>query len=152
MILILFNQSHAQRLYKPIRIQDSDSNPRTIYIDIMKYNHAYTAPTNPPSASPVLTHEQVWKGLVKKCRRPQDFVAAMSNCEILEESEGGLKRVVTFKPGMGPPAGKVMEIITYHGNTTVRISQFFLLTGGEGESLYSGCLNGAGRLQNDRCR
>jgi len=84
----------------------------------MKFNHATTVPINPPSALPVLTHSQVWQGLVKKCRKPQDFIPAMSDCEILEESDKGLKRVVTFKPGMGPPSGKATEIITYHGQTT----------------------------------
>lgn len=86
----------------------------------MKFNIAYTFPINPPSASPVLSHAQVWAGLVKKCRKPQDFVTAISDCEVLEEDDNGLKRVVTFKSGMGPPAGKSTEIITFHGQTTVR--------------------------------
>lgn len=88
--------------------------------NIMKFNLAFTAPINPPSASPVLSHAQVWAGLVKKIQKPQDFVPLISDCEILEEYDGGLKRVVTFKPGMGPPSGKTTEIITYHGQTTVR--------------------------------
>jgi hypothetical protein len=85
----------------------------------MKFNLAYTAPINPASTSLILTQPQVWRGLVEKCRKPQMFVAVISDCEIIEESDTGLKRIVTFKPGMGPPAGKVMEVITYHGQTTV---------------------------------
>ncbi|KDQ10482.1 hypothetical protein BOTBODRAFT_115704 [Botryobasidium botryosum FD-172 SS1] len=84
----------------------------------MKFNCATTVPVNPPSASPVLTHAQVWKGFVKKCRSPEEFVPAIFESEILEEHDSGLTRRVTFKPGMGPPAGKATEIITYHGQTT----------------------------------
>jgi hypothetical protein len=47
----------------------------------------------------------------------------MSDSEILEEDDHGLKRVVTFKPGMGPPAGKATEVITYQGQTTVIIGR-----------------------------
>lgn len=90
----------------------------------MKFNLAFTAPINPPSASPALSQGQVWAGLIRKCRKPQEIVPLFSNCEVLEESAEGLKRVVTFKPGMGPPSGKVTEIITYQGQTTV--SQIFI--------------------------
>ena len=39
-------------------------------------NLAYTAPINPPSVTPVLTIEQIWKGLQLKIRAGQDFVGA----------------------------------------------------------------------------
>ena len=88
----------------------------------MKIYQAYTAPINPPSASPILTSSQVWQALVEKCHKPQKFVLPIADCEVLEESDVGLKRVVTFKPGMGPPAGKVTEVITYHGQIMVGMS------------------------------
>jgi len=40
----------------------------------------------------------------------------MADCEVLEESDIGMKRVVRFKPGMGEQA---TEILTYHGQTTI---------------------------------
>ena len=86
----------------------------------MKFNLAFTSPINPTSVSPILTHEQVWAGLVRKCRKPQDMISVLSDCEVLEENENGLTRIVTFEPGMGPPAGKEKEVITYYGQTTVR--------------------------------
>ena len=48
-----------------------------------------------------------------KCHKPQLFVAEMSDCKVLETHENGLKRIVTFKEGMGPPAGKAEEEIRY---------------------------------------
>ncbi|KAI9880250.1 MAG: hypothetical protein M1830_004595 [Pleopsidium flavum] len=73
-----------------------------------------TQPINPsPKAQRVLTVPEIWKGLLLKCRKPQLFVTEMSDCEVLEENEKGLKRVVTFKEGMGSPAGKTPEDIVY---------------------------------------
>jgi len=82
----------------------------------MKLDLAYTAPINPPGVSPVLSRSQVWKGLMEKCYRPQNFSPQISSCEILEESGSGMKRVVTFNCEMG---SKATEILTYHGQTTV---------------------------------
>jgi hypothetical protein len=36
----------------------------------MAYSIAITRPVNPPGAVPVLTEEQVWKGLEYKARNP----------------------------------------------------------------------------------
>ncbi|KAI9817565.1 MAG: hypothetical protein M1827_001177 [Pycnora praestabilis] len=72
-----------------------------------------TLPINPPSTTPILSTSQIWQGLVQKCRHPQDFLAAMSDCEVIEENAQGLTRIVTFKEGMGPPAGKVEEKIVF---------------------------------------
>lgn len=44
-----------------------------------------------------------------KCRKPELFIASMSACEVLEETDSFMKRAVTFKEGMGPPGGKVIE-------------------------------------------
>ncbi|KAK7402751.1 hypothetical protein QQX98_011508 [Neonectria punicea] len=63
-------------------------------------NLAYTAPINPSGASPVLTQDQVWAGLRRKALRPQEFVPAITTCEIVSEEalESGYKvvRNVTF--------------------------------------------------------
>ena len=43
---------------------------------------ASTRLINPPGVEPILTVEQVWKGLQKKAREPQRFVPAISECRI----------------------------------------------------------------------
>lgn len=50
-------------------------------------NLAYTAAINPPSASPVLTIEQIWKCLQLKIRRGQDFVGgALISSDVISTS------------------------------------------------------------------
>ncbi|OCK77597.1 DUF1857-domain-containing protein [Lepidopterella palustris CBS 459.81] len=63
---------------------------------------AYSAPINPPNATPVLTVPQVWQGLQRKIRFAQEFVSAIVNCEVLEDKDNVVTRKVEFKPGMGP--------------------------------------------------
>jgi hypothetical protein len=89
---------------------------------MVHYHLAYTAPINPPSASPVLTVPQVWAGLQRKIRFAQEFVSAITDCEVLSEENGVVTRVVKFKPGMGAsPSAK--EVVTTFGNAWV--SGFF---------------------------
>ncbi|KAI1267568.1 DUF1857-domain-containing protein [Xylariaceae sp. FL1019] len=64
-------------------------------------NLAYTAPINPSGATPTLTQTQVWEGLKIKVRKAQDFVSAITGCEVLSEEtlpEGNLQvtRTVQF--------------------------------------------------------
>ena len=68
-----------------------------------------TYPINPPNASPVLTLAEVWAVMQEKCRKPELFVAPISACKVLEETDSFMKRMVTFREGMGPPGGKVIE-------------------------------------------
>ncbi|KAF6217767.1 hypothetical protein HO133_006594 [Letharia lupina] len=68
-----------------------------------------TYPINPPNASPVLTLAEFWEVMQVKCRKPELFVAPISACEVLEETDKFMKRTVTFREGMGPPGGKVVE-------------------------------------------
>ncbi|KAI2641044.1 hypothetical protein GGS21DRAFT_502772 [Xylaria nigripes] len=48
-------------------------------------NIAYTSPINKAGATPVLTQAQVWEGLKIKVRRAQDFIPAITGCEVLSE-------------------------------------------------------------------
>ena len=68
---------------------------------------AVTLPINPPSATPTLTVSQVWAGLIIKCKEPQHFVAAMSDCRVVSETDSQIMRIITVgKDGMnGNPAG-----------------------------------------------
>jgi len=87
-----------------------------------------TQPINPsPKSQRVLTVPEIWKGLIIKCRKPQLFVAEMSDCEVLEENAKGMKRLVTFKEGMGPPAGKTHEDIVYFEPMQVGVFPICLL-------------------------
>lgn len=68
-----------------------------------------TVPINPSGSATILTLAQVWEVMQLKCRKPELFVAPMSACEVLEETPTFMKRLVTFKEGMGPPGGKATE-------------------------------------------
>lgn len=72
---------------------------------------AYTAPLNPPGASPTLSREQVWKGLQRKIRRAQDFVPVIASTDVLEERDGGreIVRVAHFRAG-GPHGAKEKDV------------------------------------------
>lgn len=72
---------------------------------------AVTLPINPPGATPILTRSQVWAGLTRKARRPQDFVAVVDTCEILFETGDSITCTVTFKPGVAH-ARKIKEVCT----------------------------------------
>lgn len=50
---------------------------------------AATRPVNPPGASPILTVDQLWKGLVIKAREPHRFLELFESSEIIKE-EGTL--------------------------------------------------------------
>ncbi|KAF2799052.1 DUF1857-domain-containing protein [Melanomma pulvis-pyrius CBS 109.77] len=69
---------------------------------MVNFNLAFTAPINPPSASPVLTVPQIWAGLQRKIRFAQEFVPVIESCEVLEDKDGVVTRAVKFKKGMGP--------------------------------------------------
>ena len=68
-----------------------------------------TLPINSPSASPTLSIDQVWEVMLLKCRKPELFVAPISGSVVIEETPTFMKRSVTFKEGMGPPGGEVIE-------------------------------------------
>ncbi|KAF7793580.1 hypothetical protein EIP86_004694 [Pleurotus ostreatoroseus] len=84
----------------------------------MKFEIATTKPINTPSATPVLTREQVFAGLKIRARDPVKYIPAITSCKIVKEDEAGLTRVITCKPGTGPP-GEVTEVVTYTKNVKV---------------------------------
>lgn len=81
-----------------------------------------TCPINPPNASPLLTIDEVWEVMMLKCRKPELFIAPMSGSKVLEESSTFMKRSVTFKEGMGPPGGEVIEDLQIRKPWKVRSS------------------------------
>ncbi|HXF35272.1 MAG TPA: SRPBCC family protein [Candidatus Acidoferrales bacterium] len=52
---------------------------------------------NPPGASPLLTREEVWRGLTMKAENALPFVPAMQSCSVLERFENGLVREVVAR-------------------------------------------------------
>lgn len=82
-------------------------------------NCAYTEQINPEGASPILTRDQIWKGLQRKIRRAQDFVAPIESCDVLEEKENEVVREAHFKEFMGQPAHSVKEVCKSYPPTKV---------------------------------
>jgi hypothetical protein len=83
-------------------------------------NVGYTAPINRPGETPVVSAAQVWQGLQRKVRHAQEFVPAITHCEVLDETTtetGGavITRNVTFAAGSGPKGGGVpVKEVCYH--------------------------------------
>jgi hypothetical protein len=55
------------------------------------YKLSRTIPVNEPG-QPVLTREDVWKGLVMKANNALPYVPAMKKCEVVEKGQGWLVR------------------------------------------------------------
>ncbi|KAJ7487886.1 DUF1857-domain-containing protein [Mycena latifolia] len=72
----------------------------------MTYAFAVTRPVNPPGAEPVITEEQLWKGLEHKARNPSAFIPMISSCKVIVDEGKKLVREVTF--------GSSPEVITEH--------------------------------------
>ncbi|CAO2658814.1 Nn.00g065370.m01.CDS01 [Neocucurbitaria sp. VM-36] len=71
---------------------------------------AYTSKINPAGATPVLNQAQIWAGLQRKIRFAQEFVPVIESCDVLEDKDGVVTRVVNFKPGLGPK-DKAKEVV-----------------------------------------
>jgi hypothetical protein len=72
---------------------------------------------NPPGATPVLTREQVWRGLVMKAENAVPFVPGMDYCRVVERHADGLTRDVSFR---GQP---MRERITFAPPVQVRFDR-----------------------------
>jgi hypothetical protein len=51
---------------------------------------------NPTGATPILSHEQVWRGLVMKAENAVPFVPGIKECRVLERSANGLTREIAL--------------------------------------------------------
>ena len=80
---------------------------------------AYTEPINPSGASPILSRDQVWRGLQRKIRKAQDFVPVIEGTDVLEEKENEVTRVAHFKGTEGKPGHHVKEICKSYYPTKV---------------------------------
>ncbi|WHS30110.1 SRPBCC family protein [Brucella sp. NM4] len=68
---------------------------------------SYTLEINPEGVEPVLTADQVWKGLEMKANNALPFVPGMSRCDVISRSDNGLLRQITL------PTGDYEEKITF---------------------------------------
>lgn len=60
---------------------------------------ANTIPINPEGVQPVLTAEDVWRGLVLKAENALPFVPGMTRCDVVERGPDWLLREVEFNGG-----------------------------------------------------
>ncbi|GAA6017278.1 hypothetical protein JCM11491_000616 [Sporobolomyces phaffii] len=60
---------------------------------------ACTRPVNPPGVEPVLSEDQVWRGLEQKARNPILFVAAITSCEVVKDEGNKVTRLVSINGG-----------------------------------------------------
>src|SRR5262245_16339629 len=52
---------------------------------------------NPPGVTPILTADQVWRGLVMKAENAVPFVGAMEECRVVERFDGGFVREIVLR-------------------------------------------------------
>ncbi|KAI3319728.1 DUF1857-domain-containing protein [Xylariaceae sp. AK1471] len=86
---------------------------------MVTFNIAYTAPINKTGATPVLTQPQVWDGLKIKVRQAQDFVSAITGCQVLSEKtlptgELQVTREVKFAPSTAHSNGGSVKEVCVH--------------------------------------
>lgn len=93
-----------------------------IVLKMVVINCAYTEQINPQGVSPVLSRDQIWKGLQRKIRKAQDFVPVIESCEVLEEKENEVIREAQFKEMNGQPPHKVREVCKSYYPTKVRVT------------------------------
>ncbi|KAI1091532.1 DUF1857-domain-containing protein [Rostrohypoxylon terebratum] len=105
-----------------------------MYIKMVTFNLAYTAPINATGSSPTLTQAQVWVGLKRKVYRAQDFVSIIEECNVLAEEQDPtspdnltVTREIRFKAGSGPAAASggapVKEVCVYFAPCRVDFKQ-----------------------------
>ncbi|KAE8441768.1 hypothetical protein EG329_004326 [Mollisiaceae sp. DMI_Dod_QoI] len=88
-------------------------------------NVAFTAPINPPGATPVLTRAQVWACLLLKIRSAETFVpkAIQSTIVLSETTDDGGNPVTTREIVFLEDQRKVKEIVTAYEDCRVEFLQ-----------------------------
>ena len=84
-------------------------------------NCAYTEQINPSGASPILSRDQIWRGLQRKIRKAQDFVPVIDSTDVLEEKENQVIRVAHFNGQNGNTGHDVREVCDSYYPTKVRL-------------------------------
>lgn len=68
----------------------------------------YTEPINPPSASPIITHAQFWKGVLYTLHNIHLLVPSIKSCTVLSETDEELmlSQILEEHPAIGHYAGE----------------------------------------------
>ncbi|PQE05464.1 DUF1857 domain containing protein [Rutstroemia sp. NJR-2017a BBW] len=74
---------------------------------------AATVYVNPPGETPVLSLEQLWKGLELKVRKPQLFIPVIESCKVLSDENESVEREVLFKAGPVTTIIHLMDLIAH---------------------------------------
>lgn len=78
---------------------------------------------NPPGAEPVLTEAQLWAGLQRKVRVPQEFVPAITSCEVTSDTGSKVRPSfpITHRAALSTPsAGQVVRSVIFRGGVAAR--------------------------------
>ena len=86
------------------------------------YALSHSIEVNPENSKPVLTREDVWRGLVMKAENALPFVPGMTKCDVVERGNDWLLRDVEFK------GQAFQEKITFRAPVQVHFER----VGGEG--------------------
>lgn len=105
-------------VYQDLTVISASIHYQTLNLTMVLITASTTSPVNPPGATPVLTHDDLWTALVAKARHPEEFVAVIEKSRIIHEDANGLTRGVKFKGDMGN-GGEMEEVIKYVGNMKV---------------------------------
>ncbi|MFC2254837.1 SRPBCC family protein [Labrys portucalensis] len=81
------------------------------------YTLSFAVEVNPEGATPVLTAEQVWKGLEMKAENAVPFVPGMTRCEVIERQGNTLLREITV------PGGNYTELIRFYAPVQVQFER-----------------------------
>lgn len=85
---------------------------------------AFSAPINPPGASPELTLAQVWAGLQRKVRHAEEFVGgAIKSTDVISvDKDNHGREVITREVVFVEGERRVKEICTFYEPMKVEVS------------------------------
>jgi len=81
------------------------------------YILSYAIEVNPIGTSPVLSVQQVWRGLEMKAENAVPFVPGMTRCEVISRKDNTLLREITI------PTGDFRELITFYAPVQVHFER-----------------------------
>lgn len=74
------------------------------------FNVAFTQPVNGPGETPRLTAAELWQGIKRGGRNPNDFAAYVASCEVLSGGKNKFRRRLTLAEGaVHTPAGQTLD-------------------------------------------
>ncbi|POS69116.1 hypothetical protein DHEL01_v212489 [Diaporthe helianthi] len=99
-------------------------------------NFTFTSPVNRPGQQPILSQDDVWKGIEHITRRPQDVVDYVSRCEVFADTGLSLKRRLVFKEGPNLPDKPIEQNVEYVGPPGIGTSALVVAHGESDDEVY----------------